>query len=118
MALSRAQSVSPRGRGAPDFTVTRIVPVLLMSRGLSGRYDSAGVFVTLRHDHEKYVVASPADDLDALLAIFESRIGFFQTVLVFEGKDGIRKAHAVLAKVLDGFANVPFVSHTHSTGYR
>src|SRR5712691_6214097 len=42
MAFSRAQSVLPRGGRSPRFTITRVVPVLLMSCGLSGRYYSAG----------------------------------------------------------------------------
>src|ERR1700676_1026942 len=53
IALSRAQSVSPRGRMSPGFTVTRVVPVLLMSCGLSGRYDSATVLAAQRDDDEQ-----------------------------------------------------------------
>src|SRR5271156_3517191 len=43
-ASSRPQSVSPRGRGSPGFTVTRVD--LLMSCGLPGGYDSADVLAT------------------------------------------------------------------------
>ena len=52
MASRRAQSVSPRGRGSPGFTVTRVVPVLLMSCSLPGRCDSADVLIAQRHDDE------------------------------------------------------------------
>ena len=47
------------------------------------------------------------------------RVDFFQAVRIFEGSNRIRKIHAVLAKVLSGFAIVPFILHTgESTGYR
>ena len=37
---------------------------------------------------------------------------------IFEGSNRIRKIHAVLAKVLGGFAIVPFVLHMAATGNR
>src|SRR5258708_24788486 len=119
MASRRAQSVSPRGRGSPGFTVIRVVPVLLMSCGLPGRYDSADVLIAQRHNHEQDVAVSHSDSLNTLLAVLEPRVDFFQTLRVFEGRNGIRKVYAVLTKVLDGFAIVPFVLHIgDSTGYR
>jgi len=52
-----------------------------------------------------------SDDLHPLLVVGEPRVDFFETVRVFEGRNGIRKIHAVLAKVIGGFAIVPFVLH-------
>ena len=45
-----------------------------------------------------------SDDLSPLLAVHEAHVEFLDTVCVFEGGNGIRKIHAVLAKVLGGFA--------------
>jgi len=98
--------------------VTRVVPVLLMPCGLSGRYDSVAIFATQGSDHEQDVAARHSDDLNALLAVREPGVGFFQAVRIFEGSNRIRKIHAVLAKVLGGFAIVPFILHTGGTGYR
>jgi hypothetical protein len=54
-----------------------------------------------------------------LLAVHELRVNLFQSVQVFESDNGVREIHAVLAKVLGGFAIVPFVLHTQiCTGYR
>ena len=104
---------------SPCFTVTRVVPVLLMSCGLSGRYDSATIFTTQCDDYEQDATASDSDDLNSLLAILEPRVDFFQTVRIFEGSNRIRKIHAMFSKVLSGFAIIPFVLHTgDSTGYR
>ncbi len=104
---------------SPGFTVTRVVPVLLMSCGLSGRYYSATIFTTQCDDHEQDAPASDSDNLNSLLAILEPRVDFFQTVRIFEGSNRIRKLYAMLAKVLSGFAIVPFILHTgYSTGYR
>jgi hypothetical protein len=90
-----------------------------MSCGLSGRYDSVAIFATQCDDHEQDVAASHSDDLNPLLFVYEPGIDFFQTVRIFEGSNSIRKVHAVLAKVLSGFAIVPFILHTgDSTGYR
>ena len=62
---------------------------------------------------------SHSDGLNPLLAVLEPRVDFFQPVRVFEGSNGIRKVYAVLAKVLGGFAIIPFVLHTaDSTGCR
>src|ERR1700730_4026157 len=119
IASSRAQSVLPRGRVSPGFTSTRVVPVLLMSCGLSGRYDSAAILVAQGDDHEQDVDLSHSDDLNSLLAVHELRVELFQSVQVFEGRNGIHEIHAVLAKVFGGFAIVPFVLHKHlCTGYR
>src|SRR5271169_6714390 len=74
MASSRAQSVSPRGKVSPGFTVTRVVPVLLMSCGLPGRYDSADVLVALRNDHDQDIAERHSDDLNPLFAIVEPRV--------------------------------------------
>src|SRR3981189_1112745 len=71
MASSRAQSVSPRGNVSPGFTVTRVVPVLLMSCGLSGRYDSATILATQCDDHEQDVSLSHSDDLNPLLVAYK-----------------------------------------------
>src|SRR5215475_6300640 len=71
MASSCAQSVLPRGSVSPGFTVTRVVPVLLMSRGPPGRYDSACILAGERHNHEKHLAMGHSDDLNALLAIDE-----------------------------------------------
>src|ERR1700681_1940934 len=102
IALSRAQSVSPRGNVSPGFTSTRVVPVLLMSCGLSGRYDSATILAAQRDDHEQDVDLSHSDDLNPLLAVHELRVEFFQSVQVFEGCNGIHEIHAVLAQVFSG----------------
>ena len=60
-----------------------------------------------------------SDSLNPLLAILEPRVDFFQTIRVFEGSNGVREVCAVLAKVLSGFAIVPFVLRTgDTTGYR
>src|SRR5882757_6705428 len=67
IALSRAQSVSPRGSALPGFMSTRVVPILLMSCGLSGRYDSASILAAQRDDHEQHVALSHSDDLNPLL---------------------------------------------------
>ena len=103
---------------SPGFTVTRVVPVLLILRGLSGRYYSAAIFITQCNDYEQNAAASASDDLNSLLAILEPRVNFFQPVRIFEGSHRIQKIHAVLAKVLGRFAIVPFILHTSdSTGY-
>ena len=104
---------------SPGFTVTRVVPVLLMSCGLPGRYDSVTIFARQCNDHEQNAAASQSDDLNSLLAICKPRIDFFQTVSIFEGRNRVSKIHAVLAEILGGFAFVPFILHTgDSTGYR
>ena len=104
---------------SPGFTVTRVVLVLLMSCGLSGGYYSATIFTTQCNDYEQNASARASDDLNSLLAILEPHVDFFQTVRIFEGSNRIRKIHAMLAKVLSGFAIVPFILHTgDSTGYR
>jgi len=60
-----------------------------------------------------------SDRLDSLLAVLVSRVDILQTVLVFEGSNRVRKVYAVLAKILCGFATVPFVLHVRiGTGYR
>jgi hypothetical protein len=82
-----------------------------MSCGLSGRYDSAPVLAGERHDHEQHFVVSHSDDLNPLLVVDKSIIDFFDVVRVFQGSDGIRKIHAVLAKIRGGFAIVPFLLH-------
>ena len=62
---------------------------------------------------------SHPNDLNPLLAVNEPHVDFFQAVWIFEGGNGIRKIHAVLAKVIGGFAIVPFIMHAKdSTGYR
>jgi len=62
---------------------------------------------------------SHPDDLNSLLGVSELLVELFQSVQVFEGRNGIREIHAVLAKVFGGFAIVPFVSHTRiCTEYR
>lgn len=63
------------------------------------------------HNHEQDVSVRHSDDLHSLLAVGEPRVDFFQTVRVFEGSNRIRKIHAVLAKVIGGFAIIPFVLH-------
>jgi hypothetical protein len=65
---------------SPGFTSTRVVPVLLMSCGLSGRYDSATILAAQRDDHEQDVDLSHSDDLNSLLAVHEFRVEFFQSV--------------------------------------
>jgi hypothetical protein len=42
--------------------------------------------------------------LNTLLAVLEACVDFFQAVRIFEGSNRIRKIHAMLAKVLGGFA--------------
>jgi hypothetical protein len=56
---------------------------------------------------------SHSDDLNALLVVDEPAIDLFDTVRIFEGSNGIRKIHAVLAKTFRGFATVSFVLHGH-----
>jgi hypothetical protein len=90
-----------------------------MSCGLSGRNYSATVVTTQRDDYEQNASASHSDDLNSLLAIREPRVDLLQAVRIFEGSNRIRKIHAMLAKVLCGFAIVPFVLHMgYSTEYR
>ena len=62
------------------MTVTRVVPILLMSCGLPGRYDSAKVFVAKRHDDEQDAAASHSDCLDQLLAVLERPSAVCQTL--------------------------------------
>jgi len=61
------------------------------------------------HDREERLAASHPDDLDPLLVVREPRVDVLQAVRVFQGFDGIHEIHAVLAKVISGFAIVPFV---------
>jgi hypothetical protein len=90
-----------------------------MSCGLSGRYDSATILAAQRDDHEQDVDLSHSDDLNSLLAVHELRVELFQSVQVFEGRNGIHEIHAVLAKVFGGFAIASFVLPKHlCTGYR
>ncbi len=51
------------------------------------------------------------DDLDPLFVIDEPRVDFLESIRVFQGDEGVPKVHLVLAKVVSGFAVVPFVSH-------
>src|SRR5580698_7722712 len=119
IASSRAQSVSPVGSLSPGFTVTRVVPVLLMSCGPPGRYDSAYVLAGQRYNHEQHLIVRHADNPHSLLVINEPGIDLFNAVRVFEGCNGISKIHAVFTKILGGFAFVPFILHMiESTGYR
>src|ERR1700712_4557686 len=90
-ASSRAQSVSLRVDVLPGFIVTRVVPVLFMSCGLSGRYDLVAIFAMQCSDHEQDVAARQSDDLNSLLAVSEPRADFFQTVRIFKGSNRIRK---------------------------
>src|SRR6266568_4985053 len=110
-ASSRAQSVSPRGNVLPGFMVTRVVPVLLMSCGLSGRYDSVAVFATQCNDHEQDVVASHSDDLNSLLAVCEPRVDFFQTVRIFEAAIASAKSTPCLRR----FSAALPLSHSYCT---
>jgi hypothetical protein len=79
-----------------------------MSYGLPGGYNSADVFVTQRRNHEQDPAVSHSDHLNPLVAINEPRIDLFHAVCIFEGSDGVDKVHAVLAKVIGGFAVIPF----------
>src|SRR5262249_54793162 len=108
---SRAQSVFPRGSLSPGFTVTRVVPVLLMSRGLPGRYDPACILFGDGHDHEQNMSVSDANNLDPLFLIDEPVIDRFDAIRIFEGCDGIEKINAVLAKIFSSFAIIPFILH-------
>jgi hypothetical protein len=56
---------------------------------------------------------SHSNDLNSFLAVHEARVDLFQAVRVLEGSNGIRKIHAVPAKIHGGFAIVPFVLHTN-----
>src|SRR6516164_6373235 len=94
VASSRAQSVLPRGGVSPGFMVTRVVPVLLMSRGLPGRYDPACILTRERHNYEQHLAVSHSDDLNTLLVVDEPVVDLFDAVLIFEGTDGVRKIHA------------------------
>ena len=59
------------------------------------------------------------DRLDSLLPVVVSRVDILQTVRVFESSNRVREVYAVLAKILCGFAVVPFVLHVRiGTGYR
>ena len=91
--------------------VTRVVPVLLMFRGLSGRYDPADALTAERHDREEQPPSSLPDDLDSLLIIWESRIDFLKAIRIFQGLDRIHKIYAVLKNVISCFALVPFILH-------
>ena len=111
MASSRPQSVSPRGLMSPGFTVTRVVPVLLMLRGLSGRYYSAAIFITQCNDYEQNAAASASDDLNSLLAILEPRVNFFQPVRIFEAAIASRKSTSCLRR----FSVAVPLSHSYCT---
>jgi hypothetical protein len=90
-----------------------------MSCGLSGRNDSTDVVVTPGHNHEQDVSVRHSEDLDPLLAVGEPRVDFFQTVRIFESRNGIRKIHAVLSKVIGSFAIVPIrTARVEGAGYR
>lgn len=54
---------------------------------------------------------SHSNDLNALVVIGEPVVNLFDTVRIFEGRNGIRKIHTVLAKIFSGFAIVPLVPH-------
>ena len=83
---------------SPGFTVTRVVPVLLILRGLSGRYYSAAIFITQCNDYEQNAAASASDDLNSLLAILEPRVNFFQPVRIFEAAIASRKSTSCLRR--------------------
>src|SRR5579871_6583314 len=111
MASSRAQSLLPRGSGSPGFTVTRVVTVLLMSRGLPGRYDPARILTRERHDNKQHLAVSHSDDLNPLPGVDESRVYLFQTVGILEGSYGVLEINAMLAAIRCRFAAVPLVMH-------
>src|SRR5262245_658157 len=100
MALSRAQSVLPRGSRPPRFRVTRVVPVLLMSCRLSRRNHSTSLFVTQSDDYEQDFPVSHADDLSAFFAILKSCVDIFKAVRIFKCGYGVQEIHAMESTVL------------------
>ena len=60
-----------------------------------------------------------SDRLDSFLVVLVSRVNILQPVRVFEGSNRVREVDAMFAKILCGFAIIPFVLHVRiSTGYR
>src|SRR4051812_20893810 len=91
IASRRCQSVAPLGRGSPAFTVTRIIPVLLMSCSFPRRNNVTNVFASHRHRHEQDAPLGHAYYLNSLFPIRESHIDILQSVRIFEGGDSIHE---------------------------
>jgi hypothetical protein len=72
MASIRFQSVPPRVRASPRFTVTRAISVLLMSFRLPGTNDTANIFATQSDNHEQHSIVRNANDRYSLLAVLIS----------------------------------------------
>src|ERR1700736_2536979 len=97
IASKRSQSVAPVGRGSPTFTVTRVIPVLLMPFSFPRRNDVTTLFATHRHDDEQDASLGHPYHLNSLLPIGEPCIDILQPVRIFECGDGIREINAVIA---------------------
>src|SRR5216683_6957278 len=111
IASKCSQSVAPVGRGSPDLTVTRVIPVLLMTFSFPRRNDVTKVFITHRHDDEENAPLGHPYHLKSLLAISEARIDILKPIRIFECADGIAEVDAVITKIRGCLAVVPFVLH-------
>src|SRR6185295_13211728 len=109
-ALTRAQSVSPRGGASPGFTVSRVVPVLLIARGPPGRDDAARPVTAQGRDHEQDVAGRHTDDPYPFFLVLTS-VDLLEPVRVLDRCDGIHKVDAVLAAILRSLCGIPLVLH-------
>src|SRR5829696_3245451 len=100
MAFTRSQSVSPRGGASPGFTVIRVVPVLLISRGPPGRDDAARLVIAQGRDDEQDSADRDTDDPYPLFPVLKTAVDLLEPVRVLNRCDGIRKIDAVPPAIL------------------